>query len=96
MSFQTCLHREDFEFSLHLFVPPMGMTTLSVHVPCAADVVYDPDVAAGLVALLSKILRHSSPQVFVCSTIRNPETYGGFKKQLGEKKKKRPNSHCEL
>lgn len=64
-----------------------SLTPLPVFVPCAADVVYDPDVAAGLVTLLSKILHRSSPQVFVCSTIRNPETYGGFKKRLGENKK---------
>lgn len=63
------------------------MTLLPIYIPCAADVVYDPDIAADLVALLSKILRRSSPQVFVCSTIRNPETYGSFKKQLGENKR---------
>lgn len=61
------------------------LTPLCVYIPCTADVVYDPDVTAGLVTLLSKILRRSSPEVFLCSTIRNPETYGGFKKQLGEK-----------
>uniref|UniRef100_A0A3Q3XJ48 Uncharacterized protein n=1 Tax=Mola mola TaxID=94237 RepID=A0A3Q3XJ48_MOLML len=48
----------------------------------AADVVYDPDVVYGLVKLLSDILRWSSPDVIVCSTVRNPETYGGFKQQL--------------
>ncbi|XP_078126626.1 protein-lysine N-methyltransferase EEF2KMT [Sander vitreus] len=48
----------------------------------AADVVYDPDVAESLVKLLSKILRCSSPEVFICSTIRNQETYGGFKQRL--------------
>lgn len=57
---------------------------IGADVVIAADVVYDPDVAASLVTLLSKILCRSSPQVFVCSTIRNPETYGGFKKQLGD------------
>ncbi|XP_054463133.1 protein-lysine N-methyltransferase EEF2KMT [Anoplopoma fimbria] len=50
----------------------------------AADVVYDPDVVESLVELLSKILRSSSPEVFICSTIRNQETYGGFKQQLEE------------
>lgn len=50
--------------------------------------VYDPDIAGGLVKLLSKILRCSSPDVFICSTVRNQETYGGFKKLLGKKKKK--------
>ncbi|XP_032393416.1 protein-lysine N-methyltransferase EEF2KMT [Etheostoma spectabile] len=48
----------------------------------AADVVYDPDVAESLVKLLSKILRCLSPEVFICSTIRNQETYGGFKQRL--------------
>ncbi|XP_037649403.1 protein-lysine N-methyltransferase EEF2KMT isoform X1 [Sebastes umbrosus] len=48
----------------------------------AADVVYDPDVVESLVKLLSKILRCSSPEVFICSTIRNQETYSGFKQQL--------------
>ncbi|XP_051797110.1 protein-lysine N-methyltransferase EEF2KMT isoform X2 [Acanthochromis polyacanthus] len=48
----------------------------------AADVVYDPDVAVSLVKLLSKIFSCSSPEVLICSTIRNPETYSGFKLQL--------------
>ncbi|KAM6966764.1 protein-lysine N-methyltransferase EEF2KMT [Tautogolabrus adspersus] len=52
----------------------------------AADVVYDPDLVGILVKLLSKILRCSSravlPQVLICSTIRNQETYSGFKLQL--------------
>lgn len=51
--------------------------------------VYDPDVVASLVKLLSKILRCSSPDVFICSTVRNQETYGGFKKLLGKEKKKK-------
>uniref|UniRef100_UPI0037E74668 protein-lysine N-methyltransferase EEF2KMT isoform X2 n=1 Tax=Semicossyphus pulcher TaxID=241346 RepID=UPI0037E74668 len=48
----------------------------------AADVVYDPDLVESLVKLLSKILRCSSPEVLICSTIRNQETYSGFKQQL--------------
>ncbi|XP_069573624.1 protein-lysine N-methyltransferase EEF2KMT [Brachyistius frenatus] len=50
----------------------------------AADVVYDPEVAGSLVKLLSRILTSSEvvPQVLICSTVRNPETYGGFKRQL--------------
>ncbi|XP_049417452.1 protein-lysine N-methyltransferase EEF2KMT isoform X2 [Epinephelus fuscoguttatus] len=52
----------------------------------AADVVYDPDVVESLVKLLSKILRCSSldvpPEVLICSTIRNQETYSGLKQQL--------------
>lgn len=50
--------------------------------------VYDPDIAGSLAKLLSIVLRCSSaeglPQVFICSTIRNLETYGGFKQQLGK------------
>ncbi|KAM9345994.1 protein-lysine N-methyltransferase EEF2KMT [Symphorus nematophorus] len=52
----------------------------------AADVVYDPEVVESLVKLLSKILRCLSPEVLpevlICSTIRNQETYSGFKQQL--------------
>ncbi|KAM8825315.1 protein-lysine N-methyltransferase EEF2KMT isoform 1-T1 [Synchiropus picturatus] len=50
----------------------------------AADVVYDPDVVEQLVRLLSMILRCSSvpPQVFICCTVRNPDTYGHFTRQL--------------
>ncbi|KAI3360053.1 hypothetical protein L3Q82_013857, partial [Scortum barcoo] len=53
----------------------------------AADVVYDPDVVLSLVELLSKILSCSSPEVLICSTVRNPETYDGFKQQLGERRR---------
>lgn len=50
---------------------------------CAADVVYDPNIVGSLVKLLSNILRCSSPHFFICSTVRNQETYSGFKQQLG-------------
>ncbi|XP_034046444.1 protein-lysine N-methyltransferase EEF2KMT isoform X2 [Thalassophryne amazonica] len=53
----------------------------------AADVVYDPDIVSILVKLLSLFLRGSPPEVapeaLICSTIRNPDTYNGFKQQLG-------------
>ncbi|XP_059204959.1 protein-lysine N-methyltransferase EEF2KMT isoform X2 [Centropristis striata] len=55
---------------------------IGVDTVIAADVVYDPDVVESLVELLSLILSCSSPDVFICSTVRNPETYGGFKQQL--------------
>ncbi|KAK2832970.1 hypothetical protein Q5P01_016859 [Channa striata] len=59
---------------------------MEVDTVIAADVVYDPDVVASLVKLLSNILRWSSaecaPKILICSTIRNPETYSGFKQQL--------------
>uniref|UniRef100_H2L3Q9 Eukaryotic elongation factor 2 lysine methyltransferase n=1 Tax=Oryzias latipes TaxID=8090 RepID=H2L3Q9_ORYLA len=52
----------------------------------AADVVFDPDLTGSLVQLLSKLLQRPSteaqPLVLICSTIRNPQTYGGFKLQL--------------
>lgn len=54
--------------------------------PCGADVVYDPSIVSTLVRLLSNILRCSSPDVIICSTIRNQETYGGFKQQLGNQR----------
>lgn len=48
----------------------------------AADVVYDPVVVETLVSLLSRILTSSSPEVFICSSVRNTDTYRGFKRQL--------------
>ncbi|KAM4598347.1 protein-lysine N-methyltransferase EEF2KMT [Polymixia lowei] len=52
----------------------------------AADVVYDPDIIGCLVKLLGRILKCSSPEgtpdVLICSTIRNPDTYNCFKLQL--------------
>ncbi|XP_017161662.1 protein-lysine N-methyltransferase EEF2KMT isoform X2 [Poecilia reticulata] len=49
----------------------------------AADVVYDPEVAGSLADLLLKILKCSAAaEILICSTIRNPETYGGFKLRL--------------
>lgn len=63
-----------------------------------ADVVYDPDIAGSLAKLLSIVMRCSSaeflPQVFVCSTIRNLETYGGFKQQLGKTTLRRRRRLC--
>ncbi|XP_043091238.1 protein-lysine N-methyltransferase EEF2KMT [Puntigrus tetrazona] len=52
----------------------------------AADVVYDPDVIACLVSLLSRILngraQEKHPVVYIASTVRNPQTYDCFKKEL--------------
>ncbi|KAM8845619.1 protein-lysine N-methyltransferase EEF2KMT isoform 2-T2 [Spinachia spinachia] len=58
------------------------VTQVGADVVIAADVVYDPEVVESLVKLLSEVLRGSSPQLLVCSTVRNQETYGGFKQQL--------------
>ncbi|NP_001417875.1 protein-lysine N-methyltransferase EEF2KMT isoform 2 [Danio rerio] len=52
----------------------------------AADVVYDPDIIACLVRLLSRLLNckveENHPDVYVASTVRNPQTYECFKKEL--------------
>ncbi|XP_077068722.1 protein-lysine N-methyltransferase EEF2KMT [Siphateles boraxobius] len=52
----------------------------------AADVVYDPDIIACLVKLLSRLLnckvQENHPDVYIASTVRNPETYDCFKEQL--------------
>uniref|UniRef100_A0A3B3C4V9 Eukaryotic elongation factor 2 lysine methyltransferase n=2 Tax=Oryzias melastigma TaxID=30732 RepID=A0A3B3C4V9_ORYME len=54
----------------------------------AADVVFDPDLTGSLAQLLSRVLRcrpgEVDPLVLICSTVRNPQTYGGFKLQLEE------------
>ncbi|KAI2666334.1 Protein-lysine N-methyltransferase EEF2KMT [Labeo rohita] len=53
----------------------------------AADVVYDPDIIACLVRLLSRLLNYKvqekHPDVYIASTVRNPQTYDCFKKELG-------------
>uniref|UniRef100_A0A8C6UCS3 Eukaryotic elongation factor 2 lysine methyltransferase n=1 Tax=Neogobius melanostomus TaxID=47308 RepID=A0A8C6UCS3_9GOBI len=48
----------------------------------AADVVYDPVVVETLVYRLSQIVTGSSPDVFICSTVRNADTYRGFTQRL--------------
>uniref|UniRef100_A0A4W4H290 FAM86 N-terminal domain-containing protein n=1 Tax=Electrophorus electricus TaxID=8005 RepID=A0A4W4H290_ELEEL len=54
----------------------------------AADVVYDPDIIGCLVRLLAELLKckgqQRHPEVYIASTIRNPETYNCFKNELGE------------
>lgn len=52
----------------------------------AADVVYDPDLIDPLVETIRACLEAGTKtcRALVASTIRNPETYGGFKKALGE------------
>ncbi|XP_057673313.1 protein-lysine N-methyltransferase EEF2KMT isoform X2 [Corythoichthys intestinalis] len=60
------------------------LNDISADVLIAADVVYDPEVVMVLVELLSKFLNRGSvpPEVLICSTVRNPETYAGFKRKL--------------
>ncbi|XP_054616086.1 protein-lysine N-methyltransferase EEF2KMT isoform X2 [Dunckerocampus dactyliophorus] len=64
------------------------LDAIGADVVIAADVAYDPDVVAVLVQLLSRILRRKCgrvlPEVFICSTVRNRQTYDGFTKQLGD------------
>ncbi|XP_068193920.1 protein-lysine N-methyltransferase EEF2KMT isoform X4 [Antennarius striatus] len=60
------------------------LTRIGAETVIASDVVYDPVVADILVALLGRILRSSSPDVFICSTVRNQETYSSFKQRLGK------------
>ncbi|XP_038161559.1 protein-lysine N-methyltransferase EEF2KMT [Cyprinodon tularosa] len=55
---------------------------IGADVVLAADVVYDPEAAGSLAALMLKILSCGPAEVYVCSTVRNPQTYGGFKLQL--------------
>lgn len=51
------------------------------------DVVYDPDIIACLVKLLSRLLnckvQENHPDVYIASTVRNPQTYDCFKEELG-------------
>uniref|UniRef100_A0A3Q3D8T9 Eukaryotic elongation factor 2 lysine methyltransferase n=1 Tax=Hippocampus comes TaxID=109280 RepID=A0A3Q3D8T9_HIPCM len=64
------------------------LNDIGADVVIAADVVYDPDVIAVLVQLLSKILKRGGvrvpSEVFVCSTVRNPQTYTGFRHSLSK------------
>lgn len=52
----------------------------------AADVVYDPDIISCLVRLLARLLncnfQESHPDVYIASTVRNPQTYNCFKTEL--------------
>ncbi|RXM37138.1 UPF0764 protein C16orf89-like [Acipenser ruthenus] len=61
---------------------------LQADVVIASDVVYDPEIVCCLVGLLSKLLsctvKDSIPEVYISSTIRNPETYSLFKTELVE------------
>uniref|UniRef100_G3PQ28 Eukaryotic elongation factor 2 lysine methyltransferase n=1 Tax=Gasterosteus aculeatus aculeatus TaxID=481459 RepID=G3PQ28_GASAC len=63
-------------------ITKISLPEMQMFPPSGADVVYDPEVVESLVKLLSEVLRGSSPELLVCSTVRNQETYGGFKQQL--------------
>ncbi|XP_054254712.1 protein-lysine N-methyltransferase EEF2KMT, partial [Indicator indicator] len=52
----------------------------------AADVIYDPEIISALVGLLQKLFTCRAdgkpPEVYIASTIRNPDTYLLFQAQL--------------
>lgn len=66
----------------------MMIKTFHFFLVIMTDVVYDPDIIGCLVSLLDKLLncnlQPSRPEVYISSTVRNPETYSYFKNELGE------------
>ncbi|KAJ0058448.1 hypothetical protein NL108_014626 [Boleophthalmus pectinirostris] len=67
------------------FVTEEELRAIGAETVIAADVVYDPVVVETLVRLLSRIVASSSPDIFICSTVRNPDTYRDFTQRLGER-----------
>ncbi|XP_051988106.1 protein-lysine N-methyltransferase EEF2KMT [Xyrauchen texanus] len=67
-------------------VPEEQLQRIQANTIIAADVVYDPEIIAGLVRLLTRLLtcnfQESHPDVYIASTIRNLQTYDCFKKEL--------------
>ncbi|XP_053328098.1 protein-lysine N-methyltransferase EEF2KMT isoform X2 [Spea bombifrons] len=61
---------------------------LQADVVIASDVVYDPEITVSLAKLLKEMFNCTvgkrTIDVFIASTVRNPETYKLFKKTLGE------------
>ncbi|NWZ73788.1 EF2KT methyltransferase, partial [Acrocephalus arundinaceus] len=59
---------------------------LSADVVIAADVVYDPEIILALIGMLQKLSTsradRKAPEVFIASTIRNPDTYQLFQAEL--------------
>ncbi|NWR44124.1 EF2KT methyltransferase, partial [Regulus satrapa] len=59
---------------------------LRADVVLAADVVYDPEIISALIGMLQKLSTcradRKAPEVFVASTIRNPDTYQLFQAEL--------------
>ncbi|TRZ24177.1 hypothetical protein HGM15179_002863 [Zosterops borbonicus] len=59
---------------------------LRADVVIAADVVYDPEIISALVGMLQKLSTsradRKAPEVFIASTIRNPDTYQLFQAEL--------------
>ncbi|NXT85891.1 EF2KT methyltransferase, partial [Zapornia atra] len=54
----------------------------------AADVIYDPEVTSALIGMLQKLsafrATRTPPEVYIASTIRNPDTYRLFQAGLGQ------------
>ncbi|KFP09535.1 Protein FAM86A, partial [Egretta garzetta] len=61
---------------------------LQPDVVVAADVVYDPEIILALIGLLQKLsplgADRKPPEVYVASTIRNPDTYRLFQAELAK------------
>ncbi|XP_056358958.1 protein-lysine N-methyltransferase EEF2KMT isoform X2 [Oenanthe melanoleuca] len=59
---------------------------LRADVVIAADVVYDPEIILALIGMLQKLSTcradRRAPEVFIASTIRNPDTYQLFQDEL--------------
>ncbi|NXY36035.1 EF2KT methyltransferase, partial [Pomatorhinus ruficollis] len=59
---------------------------LRADVVIAADVVYDPEIISALIGMLQKLSTsradRKAPEVFIASTIRNPDTYQLFQAEL--------------
>lgn len=53
----------------------------------SVDVVYDPEIILALIGMLQKLSTsradRKAPEVFIASTIRNPDTYQLFQAELG-------------
>ncbi|XP_061848591.1 protein-lysine N-methyltransferase EEF2KMT isoform X2 [Colius striatus] len=66
-------------------VPEKQLLDLQADVVIAADVVYDPEIISALIGMLQKLRAgRKPPEVFIASTIRNPDTYQLFQAQLGK------------
>ncbi|XP_044274463.1 protein-lysine N-methyltransferase EEF2KMT isoform X2 [Varanus komodoensis] len=73
------------ELDWHL-VTKEQLAKLWAEVVIAADVVYDPELTRSLISVLQKLSSDNSgrqaPDVYIAITIRNPETYCCFQKEL--------------
>ncbi|NXQ67669.1 EF2KT methyltransferase, partial [Quiscalus mexicanus] len=62
------------------------LLALRADVVIAADVVYDPEIILALIGMLQKLSTsradRKAPEVFIASTIRNPDTYQLFQAEL--------------